>query len=134
MGALSHKWLRIIRRKFSIIRSSNKDITLPYTRRNQIEEEEEETTTIEDYLSSSAIDDNKEDLAAIKIQAYFRGHLARRAYRGLRSIVKVQALVRGVFVRKQSHIAMQSLSQHFSPTSAAVTASSFTGTATATAA
>ncbi|MED6121344.1 IQ-domain [Stylosanthes scabra] len=106
MGALSHKWLRIIRSKFLLIRSSNKDITLPYTRRNQIEEEEE-TTTIEDYLNSSAIDDNKEDLAAIKIQAYFRGHLARRAYRGLRSIVKVQALVRGVFVRKQSHIAMQ---------------------------
>ncbi|KAL1370601.1 hypothetical protein HN51_000842 [Arachis hypogaea] len=108
MGASSHKWLRIIRRKF--LRLSNKDniiiTTLPYTRRNQLEEDdneatigsnnEEETTTIA-----------KEDLAAIKIQAYFRGHLARRAYGALRSIVKVQALVRGVFVRKQSHIAMQ---------------------------
>ncbi|ONK72823.1 uncharacterized protein A4U43_C04F23600 [Asparagus officinalis] len=46
------------------------------------------------------------DVAAIKIQACFRGHLARRALRALRSLVKLQALVRGVCVRRQAKIAI----------------------------
>ncbi|KAL4369142.1 hypothetical protein GQ457_05G012010 [Hibiscus cannabinus] len=48
----------------------------------------------------------REDIAAIKIQSIFRGHLARRAYRALRSLVKLQAVARGVYVRKQAQIAM----------------------------
>ncbi|KAJ0969828.1 hypothetical protein J5N97_022705 [Dioscorea zingiberensis] len=47
-----------------------------------------------------------EDVAAIKIQANFRGHLARRAFRALRSLVKLQALVRGAYVRRQAQIAV----------------------------
>ncbi|KAL1569777.1 IQ-domain 7 [Salvia divinorum] len=49
---------------------------------------------------------SKEDMAAIAIQSCFRGHLARRAYKALRSLVKLQALVRGVIVRRQARIAL----------------------------
>ncbi|KAF3572037.1 hypothetical protein F2Q69_00061638 [Brassica cretica] len=48
----------------------------------------------------------KEHIAAIKIQAYFRGHLGRRAFRALRSLVKLQAVARGVLVRRQARIAL----------------------------
>ncbi|CAA0836783.1 IQ-domain 20 [Striga hermonthica] len=48
----------------------------------------------------------REDHAAIAIQTWFRGHLARRGYRALRSLVKLQAVVRGVVVRRQARIAL----------------------------
>ncbi|KAF6135626.1 hypothetical protein GIB67_028197 [Kingdonia uniflora] len=49
---------------------------------------------------------SEEDIAARKIQAFFRRYLARWAFRALKSLVKIQAIVRGVQVRKQSQIAM----------------------------
>ncbi|KAL0350271.1 UNVERIFIED_CONTAM: protein IQ-DOMAIN 20 [Sesamum radiatum] len=49
---------------------------------------------------------SRDDIAAITIQACFRGHLARRAYRALRSLVKLQAVVRGVVVRRQARFAL----------------------------
>ncbi|CAF2111035.1 unnamed protein product [Brassica napus] len=57
-------------------------------------------------IRSSIPETTKEHIAAIKIQAYFRGHLGRRAFRALRSLVKLQAVARGVLVRRQARIAL----------------------------
>lgn len=49
------------------------------------------------------------EIAAIKIQATFRGYLARRALRALKGLVRLQALVRGQAVRRQTAIALKGL-------------------------
>ncbi|KAL2551246.1 IQ-domain 20 [Forsythia ovata] len=49
---------------------------------------------------------SREDLAATTIQAFFRGHLAKRAFRALKSLIKLQAVVRGMLVRRQARIAL----------------------------
>ncbi|CAM0870549.1 unnamed protein product [Alopecurus aequalis] len=48
----------------------------------------------------------REDVAAVTIQAYFRAHLARRAFKALKSLVRLQAVARGAYVRRQADVAV----------------------------
>ncbi|XP_048538979.1 disease resistance protein RGA5-like [Triticum urartu] len=47
--------------------------------------------------------------AAVRIQAAFRGFLARKAMRALKAVVNLQALVRGYLVRKQAAATLRSM-------------------------
>ncbi|CAA0842242.1 IQ-domain 22 [Striga hermonthica] len=50
-----------------------------------------------------------EEWAAVIVQSHFRAYLSRRALRALKALVKIQALVRGYLVRKQTAYALRRL-------------------------
>ncbi|KAG8377948.1 hypothetical protein BUALT_Bualt08G0086900 [Buddleja alternifolia] len=83
--------------------SSSSNIIVVHTNNGRFSEELNSTisttTTTLDFVS-------REEIAAITIQACFRGHLGRRAFKALKSLVKLQAVVRGVVVRRQARIAL----------------------------
>ncbi|WVZ55351.1 hypothetical protein U9M48_006023 [Paspalum notatum var. saurae] len=67
---------------------------------------EEETCSNEEYALFCREGFSREDVAAVTIQAYFRGHLARRAFKALKSLVRLQAVARGAYVRRQAEVAV----------------------------
>ncbi|KAF5453850.1 hypothetical protein F2P56_023568 [Juglans regia] len=115
---MSQNLFNRVRRKFR--RTSHRDIILSQTNTcARSSTDEAITTDQETAIFKNAIgvassipsisrkkDLTKDDIAAIKIQAFFRGHLARRAFLALRSLVKLQAVVRGVCVRRQARVAL----------------------------
>ncbi|KAF8021507.1 hypothetical protein BT93_G1830 [Corymbia citriodora subsp. variegata] len=68
---------------------------------NIISSEKDDAHT-NDLALSEDTENERLQQAAIKAQAVFRGYLARRSFRTLKGIVRVQAFIRGRLVRKQA--------------------------------
>ncbi|XP_059624645.1 protein IQ-DOMAIN 20-like [Cornus florida] len=118
----SQNWFGVIRRKLFryshhetviVLHANNTTTTTSFTEDATATEDavNREITKSEAAFSSPSSCPKKEllseeDIAAMKIQASFRAHLARKAFRALKSLVKVQAVVCGAYVRKQARIAL----------------------------
>ncbi|GKB51924.1 protein IQ-DOMAIN 1 [Tanacetum coccineum] len=118
MAKTRKSWFGIVRRKF--VRSSQRHpetIIVLHTNNTTFSQEQTPappppppstpTTIQDDPVVCEEVPSLNETSSATKIQACFRRHLARRAYKALRSLVKLQAVVRGAHVRRQSRIALE---------------------------
>nr|GEV08556.1 protein IQ-DOMAIN 1 [Tanacetum cinerariifolium] len=114
MAKTRKSWFGIVRRK--ILRSSQRHpetIIVLHTNNTTFSQEQTpappppSTPIQDDPVVCEEVPSLNETSAATKIQACFRRHLARRAYKALRSLVKLQAVVRGAHVRRQSRIALE---------------------------
>ncbi|KAJ0551164.1 putative IQ motif, EF-hand binding protein [Helianthus annuus] len=68
---------------------------------------EDSRINVESNASNGGEDKIKLEQAVTKAQAAFRGYLARRAFRALKGIIRLQALVRGHLVRRQAVVTLR---------------------------
>lgn len=77
---------------------------------NQSSTKEDGDALMTTNLSSQEVPDRiRHEEAATKAQAAFRGYLARRAFRTLKGIIRLQAVIRGHLVRRQAVITLRCL-------------------------
>ncbi|XP_062209090.1 uncharacterized protein LOC133910868 [Phragmites australis] len=109
------RWFRSARQavaqttpRFTGARGDNNGVKVYDARLAEVEEAAatEDTCSNDEYALLCREGFSREDVAAVTIQAYFRGHLARRAFKALRSLVRLQAVARGAYVRRQAEVAI----------------------------